>query len=126
LALTVYPGSLAYNGPDCVLTIGNFDGVHKGHQALIKQNQARAEASGLASVLYTFEPHPRQILQPNNHPPRILSLDDKLELIGHLGIKHVVVEPFDATFSDQPAEWFAKEIIHERMQAKAFVIGHDF
>jgi riboflavin kinase / FMN adenylyltransferase len=126
LALTVHPGSLAYDGPDCVLTIGNFDGVHKGHQALIKQNQARAKASGLASVLYTFEPHPRQILQPNNHPPRILSLNDKLELIGDLGIEHVVVEPFDATFSDHPAEWFAKEIIHTRMQAKALVIGHDF
>jgi len=126
LALTVYPGSDAYNGTPCVLTIGNFDGVHKGHQALIKQNKIRAEALGLASVLYTFEPHPRQILQPNNHPPRILSLKEKLRLIGEIGIEHVVVEPFDARFAEHPAEWFAQEIIHTRLSAKALVVGHDF
>lgn len=126
MALTVHPGSHAYNGPECVLTIGNFDGVHKGHQALIEKNQARAKALGLAAVLYTFEPHPRQVLQPENHPPRILSLPEKLRLIGDLGIEHVVVEPFDLAFAKHPAEWFAKEIIHERMGAKTLVVGHDF
>jgi riboflavin kinase / FMN adenylyltransferase len=126
LALTVYPGSDAYNGTACVLTIGNFDGVHKGHQALIKKNKLRAEAMGLASVLYTFEPHPRQILQPNNHPPRILNLKEKLRLIGELGIEHVVVEPFDTDFSEHRAEWFAQEIINTRLGAKALVVGHDF
>ncbi len=126
MALTVHPGSDSYDGTACVLTIGNFDGVHKGHQALIKQNIIRAEAMGLASVLYTFEPHPRQILQPNNHPPRILSLKEKLRLIGELGVEHVVVEPFDAAFAEHPAEWFAQEIIGSRLGAKALVVGHDF
>jgi riboflavin kinase/FMN adenylyltransferase len=126
LAINVYKGSTDYTGPDCVLTIGNFDGVHQGHQALIRKNQERAKALDLASVLYTFEPHPRRVLQPDNHPPRILSLEDKLGLIEDMGIEHVVVEAFSRVFAMHPATWFAQEIIQKRMRAKAMVVGHDF
>ena len=66
MALAVYRGSSDYRGPKCVLTIGNFDGVHRGHQALIRKNQDKAAKLDIASVLYTFEPHPRRVLQPNN------------------------------------------------------------
>ena len=99
MALAVYRGSSDYRGPKCVLTIGNFDGVHRGHQALIRKNQDKAAKLDIASVLYTFEPHPRRVLQPNNHPPRILTLDDKLALIEEMGIEHVVVETFNEVFA---------------------------
>jgi len=109
-----------------VLTIGNFDGVHIGHQALIQKNLAKAKTLGLASTIFTFEPHPRVVLQPDNHPPRILSLKDKLSLIEQLGVDHVVVEPFDKVFSMHPAHWFAQEIVAKRMRSKAMIVGHDF
>ena len=126
MAFNVYQGSIGYSGPECVLTIGNFDGVHLGHQALIRKNQEKGKSMDLASVLYTFEPHPRSVLQPDNHPPRILSLDSKLELLEAAGIEHVVVEPFSETFAMHPAKWFAQEVICRRMKARAMVVGHDF
>ena len=109
-----------------MLTIGNFDGVHLGHQALIQKNRKAAERLGLQSVIYTFEPHPRRVLQPDKHPPRILSLPDKLAWLEQAGVDQVVVEPFDSVFSMHPANWFAREIIAKRMQAQSVVVGHDF
>jgi len=126
LALNVYKGSSDYRGPACVLTIGNFDGVHLGHQALIRKNQKKAKELGVASVLYTFEPHPRRVLQPQNHPPRLLGLKEKLALIEQMGIEHVVVESFNEVFALQPADWFAREVIQKRLGAQALVVGHDF
>jgi riboflavin kinase/FMN adenylyltransferase len=126
LALNVYSSSEAYRGGPCVLTIGNFDGVHLGHHALIQKNLRTAQALGLESLVYTFEPHPRRVLQPDKHPPRIMSLDDKLHWLEDAGIAQVVVEQFDRAFSENPAAWFAEEIIARRLQAKSIVVGHDF
>lgn len=126
MALTVYSSSEAYRGGPCVLTIGNFDGVHLGHHALIQKNLQTAQSLGLDSLIYTFEPHPRRVLQPEKHPPRIMSLEDKLHWLEEAGISQVVVESFDRTFSEHPAAWFAQEIIARRLQTKSIVVGHDF
>lgn len=126
MALTVYSSSADYHGGPCVLTIGNFDGVHLGHLALIQKNLETSQNLGLSPLIYTFEPHPRRILQPDKHPPRIMSLEDKLHWLEAAGITQVVVERFDRAFSEHPARWFAEEIIAGRLQAKSVVVGHDF
>ena len=126
MALNVYSSSEAYRGGPSVLTIGNFDGVHLGHHTLIQKNLRTAQSLGIESLIYTFEPHPRRILQPDKHPPRIMSLDDKLHWLEAAGITQVVVEKFDRAFSENPAAWFAEEIIARRLQAKSIVVGHDF
>ncbi len=84
---TLYRGSASYDGPRPVLTIGNFDGVHLGHQALLSRTVGLARKLGAPAVAYTFEPHPRVVLQPDRHPPRILHIDDRIRLLGEAGIE---------------------------------------
>lgn len=108
------------------LTIGNFDGVHLGHAALLRRLVERAQALGVPSCVYTFEPPPRRVLQPQASPPRILTLADKLELLGAAGVDHVVVEGFNRELSLRPAEWFASEILGARIQPRLLIAGYDF
>ena len=119
-------GSEHYPGKGSVLTIGNFDGVHRGHQALLERTVAEAGDRGVPACVYTFDPPPRAVLQPDKHPPRIMELEDRLRIFGEFGVDEVVVERFDAEFSQRPAEWFAQEVLKTRLAPVKLIVGHDF
>lgn len=123
----VYRGSDAYRRPDPgpAVTIGNFDGVHLGHRALLLAAREQAGADGTVCV-YTFDPPPRVVMAPHLDIPSIQSLDDKLSMLGAAGADHVVVEPFDADYAEKTADWFCDEVLTKRLGARAVVVGWDF
>ncbi|WP_024901714.1 bifunctional riboflavin kinase/FAD synthetase [Robbsia andropogonis] len=110
----------------CALTIGNFDGVHRGHQALLALARAAADARGLPLCVMTFEPHPREFFNPAGAPPRIALLRDKLEALRAAGVDRVVVEHFNHTFSSQPAECFVRDTLVNGLHARWVLVGDDF
>lgn len=116
-------GSAGYAGPAGVVTIGNFDGVHLGHQALL--DRARSLDRGPV-VAYTFHPAPVDVLRPDKAPPRLQTLDDRLARLHARGADHVVVEAFDPSFAEQSPEQFAHGILRDRLHATAVVVGWDF
>ena len=112
--------------PRCVLTAGNFDGVHVGHQRIMETVTSRARAFGGTSLVYTFDPHPRRVLTPERAPKLLTTLDQKLELLAELGVDAVVVEPFDRAFAQLPAENFVRDVLHARMRPVEVYVGYDF
>ena len=94
-----------------VLTIGNFDGVHRGHQALLKLLTDKARALGVWAVVLTFEPHPREYFAPADAPARLASLREKLLLLAACGVDRVHVCRFDARFAAQPASAFIEDTL---------------
>jgi len=109
----------------CVMTIGNYDGIHLGHQSLINQVIELSKDKGMQSAVMTFEPHPREFFQPNEAPSRIISLREKLEFFESKGIDHVHVIRFDELFANLTAGDFLK-ILKENLQVKLLVLGEDF
>ncbi|MFA5372004.1 MAG: bifunctional riboflavin kinase/FAD synthetase [Sideroxydans sp.] len=109
----------------CAITIGNFDGVHRGHQSLLLQLQQAARAHGLQTAVVTFEPHPREFFTPQQAPVRLTSLREKLELFRTLGVDSVYVCRFDAVFAKKTADDFI-HALHDRLHAKFVLIGDDF
>ncbi len=112
--------------PNAVVTIGNFDGVHIGHQALFHQVIATADALKGTSVAMTFEPHPARVLNGDNPPPLITLYEQKVELIGRSGIDVLVVIPFTRQFAEISATDFIEKILLERIGMKAVVVGKDY
>jgi riboflavin kinase / FMN adenylyltransferase len=109
-----------------VLTIGNFDGVHLGHQTLLNRVIETARELKHPSAVLTFDPAPRDILRPDNDIPRIQSLEDKIQTLGALGIDQVIVEPFTPELGAMSPQWFANEMLVSRLRTSAFVLGWDF
>jgi riboflavin kinase/FMN adenylyltransferase len=107
------------------LTIGNFDGVHLGHQALLGELREAAKARGLPTGVVIFEPHPREFFMPQQAPTRLTTLREKLELFDSLGIDRVHVCRFNTRFSQMSAADFI-HALHERLFAKFVLIGDDF
>jgi len=108
-----------------VLTVGTFDGVHKGHQSILKEVVEQAKASEGESILITFHPHPRQLLFPDQPLGIITPLADKLKLIQETGIDHVVVVPFTQQFSSLSAEDYIDQFLTYYFHPKRIVIGYD-
>jgi len=109
-----------------VLTVGTFDGVHEGHKVLVKSVLEKAEKYNARSVIVTFDPHPRDIINPGAAGIKLLStLPERCELLADLGIDQMVVIPFDRDFSLLSSEEFVRNIIWEKIGVKAFVIGYD-
>lgn len=117
--------SRAFRAP-CALTIGNFDGVHRGHQALLTELKAHANKLGLPTCVMTFEPHPREFFAPENAPARILNLRDKLEALSEAGVDTVIVEHFNEHFARRSPESFVKDILVDGLQTQFLMIGDDF
>ena len=108
-----------------VVSIGNFDGVHKGHQDLLETLVRRAKENGAPSCVYTFEPPPRVVLAPKQHQSRIMAWTDKVRLIQEMGVDRLVVERFSRAFAQHPPSWFAEEVLGRRLGSIGFVVGYD-
>ncbi len=126
MALQVIHGSAAWEGPRPVLTVGNFDGVHIGHRVLLQRLVERSAELGAPACVYTFDPPPRVVLEPDRAPPRIQSLQERLRHIEAAGVDVVIVEPFTPAFARRPASWFIEEVLLRRLRPVAMVLGHDF
>jgi riboflavin kinase/FMN adenylyltransferase len=118
--------ALAAPLPRAVLTVGNFDGIHAGHRAIMDTVVARARDLRGQAVVYTFDPHPRKVLQPDRAPRLLTTLEQRLELLEALGVDAVIVEPFDLAFSRTPAEVFIREYVHGRIRPVEVYVGYDF
>lgn len=111
-------------GPS-VVVIGNFDGVHRGHQAVLRQARTLADARGLRCVVLTFDPHPSEVLG-RGVPPRLTTLARRVELLREGGATDVAVEPFTTELAAWSPERFAKELLTERLGAHVVVVGSNF
>lgn len=109
-----------------VLAIGNFDGVHLGHAALIRRLAEVAENRQLAPTVLTFEPHPREFFAPESAPARLTTLREKLELLGESGVAQAVICPFNAAFAALSAEAFIEQVLVRGCQVRHLIIGDDF
>ena len=111
---------------NAAITIGNFDGVHIGHQALLRRTVERAGAMDGISLAMTFEPHPTRVLGQNNHPPLITLLDQKVELIERSGIDVLITIPFTREFATITAKKFVRDLLVGKIGIKTIVIGQDY
>jgi len=109
-----------------VLTIGNFDGVHLGHRAIMNTVIERARLLGGESVVLTFDPHPRKVLQPDRAPSLLATREQKLEALEAIGIDVVILQPFDLEFASTSPEEFVREIVYERIRPAEVFVGYDF
>ncbi len=115
----------------CALTIGNFDGVHRGHQAMLALLKNEARHRGVPSCVMTFEPHPRdffaeQFQQPDVAPARIATLRDKLNELNACGVDQCVVLPFNQSFASQAPEAFIQDVLLNGLGVKYVLVGDDF
>ena len=111
---------------NAVITIGNFDGVHIGHQALFHEVIEKADRIGGTSIAMTFEPHPMRVLKQNNHPPLITLYEQKQELIERTGIDVMICVPFTAQFAALTAREFVEDLLVKKIGMKAIVVGEDY
>jgi riboflavin kinase/FMN adenylyltransferase len=112
-------------GPEMssVVSVGNFDGVHRGHQALIREMVKRAKQKNKSSVLVTFDPHTRAVLFPELPQVILTTFEEKAALIERLGVDYILKIPFDAEFSRLTPEEFVKQVLIERLHAEEWVLG---
>lgn len=110
----------------CVLTLGNFDGVHLGHQQLINHLIKQSKKLNLPTVVMLFEPQPLEFFCKQNAPARLTSFKEKVELIKKLGIDYIIAVPFTQTFANMLAPDFIQDWLINKLQAKYIVIGDDF
>lgn len=121
----------ALPGPGCALTIGNFDGVHRGHQAMLALLNSEAKHRGLRSCVMSFEPHPRDYFAakagaPDKAPTRIATLRDKLGELARCGVDDVVILRFDQALASLSAEDFIQQMLVDRLNARYVLVGDDF
>ncbi|KGM41173.1 riboflavin kinase [Aquabacterium sp. NJ1] len=117
--------------PACALTIGNFDGVHRGHQAMLALLRSEAQHRGVPSTVLTFEPHPRDYFaqlagKPEIAPARIATLRDKLSELERCGVDQVVILRFDRTFASQSPDDFINNVLVKGLNARYVLVGDDF
>ena len=117
--------------PACALTIGNFDGVHRGHQAMIALMRSEAEQRSVASCVLTFEPHPRDFFarraqRPELAPSRVATLRDKLADLKRCGVEQTVILPFDAHMSSLSPQAFVEDVLVQGLKARYVLVGDDF
>jgi riboflavin kinase/FMN adenylyltransferase len=108
-----------------IVTIGTFDGVHLGHQKIVAQITKNADALNCESLVLTFFPHPRMVLQEGTEMKQLNTLNEKIALLDNLGIDNLVVHPFDKEFSRLTAEEFVKKVLVDVFKIKKIIIGHD-
>ncbi|MDQ1690366.1 MAG: riboflavin kinase / adenylyltransferase, partial [Pseudonocardiales bacterium] len=110
----------------CVATVGVFDGVHRGHQQIIRRAGELAESQQLPTVLITFTPHPSEVVRPGSHPPLLTTNTRKAELAAELGVDVVIFIPFTVEFSQLSPAQFVHEALVADLHASAVVVGENF
>ena len=110
----------------CVATIGEFDGVHRGHQRIVERAGEIARARNLPVVVITFDPHPDEVIRPGSHPPLLTTSRRRAELLAHLGADAVLVLPFSLEFSRLSPDEFVRVVLSERLHAAVVVVGENF
>ncbi len=113
------------DGP-VALTIGNFDGVHRGHQAMLSRLIEAAEDLALPSAVLTFDPHPREFFAPGSAPPRLSSLRSKLESFAELGVARTIVARFDSRLAALSPQAFIEDVLARRLDVRWVLVGEDF
>ena len=124
--MQVTHGTIKLGGGPVGLTIGNFDGVHRGHHAMLQRLVAKSRALGLPSCALTFEPHPREFFAPAAAPTRLTRLREKLELIAEAGVDRVHILRFDARLAAVDAARFIDEVLLRGLGARWLLVGRDF
>ncbi|MER5640938.1 bifunctional riboflavin kinase/FAD synthetase [Kitasatospora sp. NPDC002227] len=109
-----------------VVTIGSFDGVHRGHQLIIGRAVQRARELGAKAVVVTFDPHPSEVVRPGSHPPLLAPQPRRAELMAELGVDAVLVIPFTRELSQQSAEEFVQQVLVEALRARLVIEGPNF
>jgi riboflavin kinase/FMN adenylyltransferase len=107
------------------VTVGSFDGVHRGHQAVLQEIDRRARSAGRSSVLVTFDPHPMEVVNPAAAPPLLTTGPERLEILALSPLDYVLLVRFDRQLASLPPEGFVREILVERCGVRELVIGHD-
>ncbi|KAF0814105.1 Riboflavin biosynthesis protein RibF [Andreprevotia sp. IGB-42] len=112
--------------PPVALTIGNFDGLHLGHRAMLAELRLAAATRGLKTAVLTFEPHPRELFTPDTAPTRLTSLREKLELLAAEGIDYLIVQRFNRAFASCEPLTFRDDIVASKLNARFVLVGDDF
>lgn len=124
--MNVYTSAANYkNDRSCVVTIGTFDGLHIGHKALLKRLVTTAKKEGLDSVVLTFFPHPRMVLQTDSDLKLINTISEKKALLAETGLEHLIIHPFTHAFSRLTAVEYVRDILVNKLKAKKIIIGYD-
>ena len=126
MELIRYSYNLKSRHRGCVATIGNYDGIHLGHQAVLRQLKRHAEVMGLPALVITFEPHPQEFFQSGEAPTRITSFREKLEMLKQQNIDRVLCLRFQQGIADLSAEQFIEQILVNDLSVKRLIIGDDF
>lgn len=126
MSLKIFNSIKSFNATKpTIVTIGTFDGVHLGHQKIVAQITKNADALNCESLVLTFFPHPRMVLQESTEMKQLNTLNEKIALLDNLGIDNLVVHPFDKEFSRLTAEEFVKKVLVDVFKIKKIIIGHD-
>lgn len=110
----------------CILTIGNFDGVHKGHQRVVTSLVAKAKALNSTAAVLVFEPQPQELFAGDNAPARLCRLRDKYSLLAELGVERLICVNFTRKFASQSAELFIEQLLVQKLGIKHLIVGDDF
>ena len=119
------PVGLPIGESGAVITVGTFDGVHRGHHDVLARLAALAAETDRPSVVITFEPHPLEVVRPSAAPPLLTLHDEKLEMFAQSGVSYVAVLPFTATLAAYEAEQFVDAVLRERFRVAELLVGHD-
>lgn len=126
MSLKIFNSIQSFNATKpTIVTIGTFDGVHLGHQKIVAQITKNALALNCESLVLTFFPHPRMVLQESTEMKQLNTLNEKVALLDNLGIDNLVIHPFDKEFSRLTAEEFVKKVLVDVFNIKKIIIGHD-
>jgi riboflavin kinase/FMN adenylyltransferase len=115
-----------FDWPSPAVTVGNFDGVHRGHQALLAAAEEEAARAKGTVVVLTFEPHPLRVIDPDRAPSTLMTFDQKAEVLASLGVEVLAVLPFTPARAAQPPDEFAREVLAGALAARAVVVGEGF
>ena len=118
--------NIQLNDHGCVLTIGNFDGVHLGHQQVIKALVSKAKALNCVAAVLVFEPQPQELFSPETAPARLCRLRDKYNLLAKLGVQRLICVNFTAKFANQSAQHFIEHLLVNKLGIKHLIVGDDF
>ncbi|MEI6739707.1 MAG: bifunctional riboflavin kinase/FAD synthetase [Gemmatimonadaceae bacterium] len=123
--LTLNAPGLPVDAGGTVVTVGTFDGMHRGHQDVLAHLVSHAEHRGVPSVVVTFDPHPLQVVNPAAAPPLLTTFEEKLEIIAQTGVNYVAVVPFTPALAALDADAFVRTILQERFGMAELLVGHD-